>query len=393
MIRSLAMASIVLALASVSSGAPSEDTAALEKEAILIPFDLVNPGEFGPSTTIAKLLKRDDVSGVAIAFVSSTVQGPGKDLGDIESLSQAYRKRGVVILASVESSAGSKVVKSVIEGAKLHTPISLTAKQWNPFQRIAKQTDQNRWPWTFYVDKQGHFVETTDRLPAAESLDKIAKPEGDAAPDKPAGEGGGADAGSKPAKPEDPSANDPSRTISELTVSRPSKGGWKFQNRSEAAGEGLVLAKPLPDGEAPSDSTTSTASGGASEIFGMLGLYDAVVAVSTLDRRVHTGFGGTMVDPGSKPQLIEAEKHMLQKAAKSLRKVTDDSNGSLGGMNAAVVSAYATMESGKEYSITIYSVPVKKYTYIVAFAHAASPATEIVMQEEEIRKKLRFARG
>jgi hypothetical protein len=374
------------------------DGSPLEKEALLIPFDLLGTSEFGASTTIAKLLKRDDVNGVAVAFVSSFGLGVEKDLTDVEALYEVYRTSGVVILLSVEPSAGSKAIKEVIDAKKLKMPISLTGKQWVPFQRIAKQTEQNTWPWTFYVDKKGTFVQVEQGTPHAEGLDKIAKADMPAPSGKPAPESGAEPATKKPPAPSkapEPGSTETSKTVAELTVARPAAGNWQFVQRSEAFGEGLLLAKPFPDdAAAPASPSSEGYEGEGSEIFALLSKYEAVVVVSTLDRKVHTGLGGVMVDPGSKPQLLEAQLNILKKASKSpLKKLSQNANGSLGGLNAAILSAIATSSDGREVEIASYSVPVKKYTYVVTFGLAANAATEVRMQVDDIKKKMRFVRG
>ncbi len=356
----------------------------LARQALQMPFELLTKSDFGPRTSIKNLIARDDVRGVAVTFVASFIDSFERTAPEIDKLYRSYRSRGVVILISVEPSSGSKAIKRILKDKDIKAPVSLTGKQWNPFQNLAGEKNHNSWPWTFYVDKKGTFVEITQGTPRATMLNAIAGEEGT---------GPAEDTGNSTSPIGNESLELRIQSLAEIHVTRPKDKTWTFEGIPEPGSPfgRILLVKPKDNRGAPG------LSGGMRtgvEILAYLEHYEAIVLVGTLDRKVHTGFGtGAVVDPGSKSQIMSAQLALFEQGLSKVAGAQKASNSRLGGQNAGRLKLIGVTSSKEKYDINAYCVPLRNYTYLVTFAHPKTAGKEIKSAIAEIRKAIRFERG
>lgn len=365
--------------------ATADDTSRYERTALRSAFDFVNKNEFGRRSSVSSILKKKDVHSVAVTFIASFMDVPRDTVKELDALNEHYRKRGVVLIVSIEPSYGSKPIKNMLDEEGIKVPVSFTGKQWDPFQKVAGSKHHNSWPWTFYIDKEGNFVSKMSGVPYKHELEKIALP-GDSQdvqdPGVISNGGGAADALVQP----------PNKTLSEITVPRPEEGDWKFADGG-GFGDSLALVLPASGDAEPKPSAFGTSTfGTGSGAFGFLGSNDAVVHVSTLDRRSHTSVGRTMVDPGSAGSILDALEAIYEEKADKLSRVRQSKNSKLGGQRAGKITA--TLHRGDSLvEVTAYAIPVRVHTYIVTVAHGPDLSEPATKQIAEVLKGIRFQRG
>ena len=349
-------------------------------KALAVPFEFLNRTEFGTRTSIKALLKKDDVDGVVVAFVSS-MGSFGETAPKMQKLYDEYRKRGVVIIVSVETSDGTKPLKATVKNNSMTVPVSPTSIQWTTFQKVAGNKSHNTWPWTFYVDKQGNFVHFEQSQPSKQKLDELARP---AAPTE-ADEGGEtADAGAAEVvgKPESQPAQ---MTLDEITIKRPESGGRLFTRGRDS----LRLAKPLAKGGDPGVKLRGRHGAEAVSEFGK---HEAFVHVATPSRQAHTNVGNSMVDPGSKSQLLAA----LQSAFETelhLTKVRKLPSSRLGRQTAGELRFKAAAVGLPEYGTSVFVIPMRKSTYIVTLARTLDSPAATKKELAAVRKLVVFKRA
>ncbi len=196
-------------------------------------------------------------------------------------------------------------------------------------------------------------------------------------------------------KPGDSSAENPlTKSVSEITVKRPDAEGWSFVEKGGPLGDNVLLVKALDEASAQKTekSETSFRGGYLTEFLAFLGKYEAIVLVTSLDRKSHHAVGSTIVDPGSKTQLMEAQLELLKKEAKAIKKANKNSAAPIGGMNGAQLTFVASMSDDREYEIVSYYVPAKQNTYVITFAYAPTVSKETKKQLDEVKKGIRFSR-
>jgi hypothetical protein len=349
----------------------------LEKQALHMPFQLFSRSDLGTRVSIDKLLERDDVQGVAVTFVASFMDSFERTGPELQKLYDAFRPRGVIILISVEPSSGTTALERVVGENSLTVPISLTEKQWVPFQNLAGEKNQNSWPWTFYVNEEREFVEITRGTPRESILDTLAKP----------GAGPSTEA---PRQDAQSTLEARVQTLSEITLTLPDAEGWKFVGNAEEGAFGrivLVKGEELGSGQSTGMFPTGV------EILPLVGRYEAAVIVTTLDRQVHTGFGsGDIVDPGSKSQILNAQIDLFQRHFAQIRGAQKAQNARLGGQNAGKLRFVGVLPSKESYEITCFCVPMKAYTYMVGVVQPRKAPKELGQEVEQILDRIRFQR-
>lgn len=367
----------------IAAAAADDDTSRYERTALRSAFDFVNKNEFGRRSSVSSILKQKDVHAVAVTFIASFMDVPRDTVKELDALHEHYRKRGVVLIVSIEPSYGSKPIKNMLDEEKIKVPVSFTGKQWDPFQKVAGSKHHNSWPWTFYIDKEGNFVDKGSSVPYKHQLEAIALPgdsQGVEDPGVVSNGGGAADALVQP----------PSKTLSEITVSRPEAGEWKFVDGG-GFNDSLALVLPTTGDKDRPTLGGSTTFGAGSGAFGYLADNDAVVHVSTLDRRSHTSVGRTMVDPGSAGSILDALEAIYEDTADKVSRVRQSKNSRLGGQRAGKITA--TLHKGDALvEVTAFAIPVRVHTYIVTVAHGSELPEESAKQIAEILKDIRFGR-